>query len=70
MTGFWKFFDKKRNDGHELPPVSDEFKSLVVRLLEYEPDKRLSIAQALKDPWFGLETAASEEVKESIIKRR
>jgi Serine/threonine protein kinase len=32
--------------------ISIEAKRFIKRLLEYDPDKRVSAAQAVKDPWF------------------
>ena len=67
---FWKIFDKRRQENYDLPPVSDEFKSLVTSLFEYDPEKRLTISQALKAPWFSLETAENEEIPDIIEERR
>ena len=53
-----------------MPTVSDEFKSLVTSLLEYEPEKRPTISQALKAPWFSLETLENEEMPDIIEERR
>ena len=42
---FRKFDWKKR---------SPELQDLVVRLLEYEPEKRISAEEALQHPWFSV----------------
>jgi serine/threonine protein kinase len=36
----------------EFQRVSEEGKSLLRKLLQVDPDKRISGEQALKDPWF------------------
>lgn len=36
----------------EFKDVSNEAKNLIKRMLEYTPEKRVSAAQALADPWF------------------
>ena len=46
--------------------MSDEFKSLVTSLFDYEPEKRPTISQALKAPWFALESVENEEIPEII----
>lgn len=39
-------------DEPELKDVSKEAKTLIKKLLEYNPNKRLNAEQALKDPWL------------------
>lgn len=39
-------------DYPEFEDVSKEAKNLVMKLLEYDPDKRISAKEALTDPWF------------------
>lgn len=39
-------------DEPELKDVSKEAKTLIKKLLEYNPNKRLNAEQALKDPWI------------------
>lgn len=47
---FWRAFDKVRDK--KLPALSDEFKSLTISLLQYEPNQRPTIAEILNHPWF------------------
>jgi renal tumor antigen len=35
-----------------LPNASEEVKDLIVKLLVYNPDNRITASQALKHPWF------------------
>jgi calcium-dependent protein kinase len=38
--------------GPEWDSVSNEAKRLLKKLLEYDPEKRISAEQALNDPWI------------------
>lgn len=46
--------------------VSDEAKDLVKKLLTYDPKKRLSCAQALKHPWFGMVINLENDTKNTF----
>lgn len=35
-----------------LPNGSEEVKDLIIKLLVYNPDNRITASQALKHPWF------------------
>ena len=37
---------------YPFPILSDECKDLIIKLLEYDPNKRLSASEALNHPWF------------------
>ena len=39
-------------DGEEWEEISDEAKIFIRKLLEYDPSKRLTAAETLKDPWM------------------
>jgi renal tumor antigen len=35
-----------------IPHASEEVKDLILKLLIYNPDNRITASQALKHPWF------------------
>ena len=35
-----------------IPHATEEVKDLIVKLLTYNPDNRITASQALKHPWF------------------
>lgn len=35
-----------------IPHASEEAKDLIIKLLTYNPDNRITASQALKHPWF------------------
>ena len=64
----WKIFESNGIKG-----LSDEFKSLVLRMLSMNPKDRPSIDDILKDKWFNLSNEkriiVAEEVREEFINR-
>ena len=52
-----------------MPPLSDEIKDLITRCLQYEPNERPSVSDALSHDWFDLETATEKEILEEFKKR-
>ena len=49
------------------PIISSEAKDLIKKLLEYDPNKRISAEEALKHPWFESEQVKSED-NEGLLK--
>lgn len=47
-----KLFEGKYEIYPTEPPVSEEAAVFLSHLLEVDPDKRYSVAQALEDPWM------------------
>jgi len=35
-----------------IPHASEEVKDLIIKLLTYNPDNRMTASQAFKHPWF------------------
>ena len=56
---FWAAFGKERAKNN-MPPLSAEIKDLITGCLQYDPNKRPSVSEALSHSWFNLETAAEE----------
>ena len=54
-------------DGPEWEAISDEGKSLVRRLLQYDPEFRISVHDALQHPWF-TEFMKKEKVSKHLAK--
>lgn len=53
-------------DGEEWLQISKEGKDFISRLLEFDPDKRLTAEKASHDPWIK-KYARTEEVEIPII---
>ena len=65
VAGVYKF------DGEEWDQVSADAKNLVKKLLEYDPAKRPTAAEALNDPWVQSSTNKSQvssEVSAKVLK--
>jgi len=55
-------------DEEEWENVSKEAKDLVRKLLEYNPDKRISAAEAIQHPWI-INVAPSLVVSKTVAKK-
>lgn len=55
-------------DEEEWENVSNEAKDLVRKLLEYNPDKRISAAAALQHPWI-VNVAPTNTVSKTVAKK-
>ena len=49
-----------------MPPLSDEIKDLITGCLQFEPNERPSVSEALSHSWFNLETATDQEIQEEF----
>ena len=49
--------------------LSDEFKDLISRMIEYNEEHRLTLADILAHPWMKGEVATHQQVQEEIIQR-
>lgn len=70
-AAFWKCMEKARKKiNPEALPLSEDFKNLVISLLQYDPNNRPSISEVLYHSWFKLETATPEEVIDEFKQRK
>jgi len=65
---FWAHFGKHRAK-YNMPPLSDEIKDLITGCLQFEPNERPSVSEALSHSWFNLETATDQEIQEEFEPR-
>jgi len=55
-------------DEEEWENVSNEAKDLVKKLLEYNPEKRISASEALQHPWI-VNVAPANNVSKTVAKK-
>mmetsp|Transcript_20600 Transcript_20600/g.19571 ORF Transcript_20600/g.19571 Transcript_20600/m.19571 type:complete len:144 (+) Transcript_20600:463-894(+) len=65
---FWKAHSRNKPNGEEF--FSDNFKDLITRMLQYEPEKRLTIEQIASHPWFTDANVATLDQVQQEFKRR
>ena len=57
---FWKAHSRNKPNGADF--FSEDFKSLITAMLQFEPTHRLSMAEVKAHPWFNGPVATLEEV--------
>jgi len=63
----WKIHGQNKPEGSNF--ISEELKSLLSSLWQYDPVRRLSISEVKNHPWFNGEIATKEEVQEEFKHR-
>lgn len=63
----WRIHGQNKPEGINF--ISDELKSLLSSLWQYDPIRRPSISEIKNHPWFDGETATKEEVHEEFMRR-
>lgn len=64
---FWKYHIKGKPSPNFF---SEEFKSLIKSMFDYEPTNRLTIAQIKEHPWYKGPLPTYDEVKEEFTRRK
>ena len=62
---FWKYHEKHKPAGY----FSDDFKHLVLSLLDFEPTQRPSISECVYHPWTQLDVPTAEDIKTDLNQR-
>ena len=58
---FWKAHSNNKPNGAAF--FSDDFKDLITSMLQFDPSKRLSMAQVKAHPWYNGDVATIEEIQ-------
>ena len=62
---FWQQHEASKGAGY----YSEEFKSLITRMMQYNVGSRLSISEIMGHPWMQGPTATYEEIQENFAQR-
>jgi len=65
---FWKTHAKNKPEGMAF--FSEEFKSLVTAMLQYDPTHRLTLAEVKTHPWVTGPVATLEEIQHEFAARK
>ena len=62
---FWRAHEKHKSAGY----FSEEFKNLVMSMLQYEPTHRPSISELLYHPWMKQDVPTAEDINKEFTQR-